>query len=168
MEYLNYAEDVKIDPNALDVEWLRQSELMGKYAGHAATTKKLMDEAKERLEVGKANIEMHIRKNPDAYGLAKPTEAAIQSTIILQEDYQGLLKEYQEARYENEIAIAAVRAIDQKKTALENLVRLLGASYFAGPQTPRDLNKESLESKKRQMANSKVKVPQRKKKGGAE
>jgi hypothetical protein len=167
MEYLNYAEDVKIDPDALDVEWLGQPELMRKYAKHAADTKRVLDETKERLDVRKAQIEMDIRRNPDDYKLAKPTEAAIQSTILLQEDYQNLVKEYQEARYENEIAISAVRAIDQKKTALENLVRLLNASYFAGPQTPRDLQKESLEHKKRQTINAKVKIS-RKKRGKEE
>ena len=33
-------------------------------------------------------------------------------------------------------------AIDQKKSALENLVKLHGQMYFAGPSIPRDLDKE--------------------------
>lgn len=168
MEYLNYAEDVKIDPNALDVEWLEQPELMRKYAKHSADTKRAMDEAKERFEIGRARIEMDIRSDPAAYGLSKATEASIQSTVLLQKEYQELSQEYQEARYENDVAIAVVRAVDQRKTALENLVRLLSASYFAGPQSPRDLYQENLENIKRKKENSKVKVPQRKKKGGAE
>lgn len=167
MEYLNYAEDVKIDPDALDVEWLGQPELMRKYAKHSADTKRAMDEAKERFEIGRARIEMDIRSDPAAYGLSKATEASIQSMILLQKEYQELSREYQEARYENDVAIAVVRAVDQRKTALENLVRLLSASYFAGPQTPRDLYQENLENLKRKNENSKVKVPQRKKKGGA-
>lgn len=158
MKGLDYEKDTSIDSTALDVEWLNQPDLMRKYSIHAADMKKLTDEAKERLDVGKARIEMDIRKHPEFYELAKATEAAIQSTILLHPEYQALSKEYQEARYEHEVALAAVRAIDQKKTALENLVRLLNVAYFAGPQTPRDLQKESLEHKKRKSANAKVKI----------
>jgi hypothetical protein len=161
MEKLNYEEDVRIDPEALDVEWLKQAELMKKYAIHAADTKKEMDEIKEQIDVTKARIEMNIRKEPEKYNLPKVTEGAIQSTIILQEEYQELVQEYTEAKYENDVAIAAVRAIDQKKTALENLVRLLSASYFAGPQAPRDLSGEWLKERERKEENARIKIQRR-------
>lgn len=155
---LDYENDVKIDPDALDIEWLNQAELMHKYTRHAANMKKEMDEAKERLEIGKAQIEMEVRSDPSAYGLAKPTEAGIQSTILMQEKYHILSHLYNEAKFEYEISLAGVRAIDQKKTALENLVKLLAASYFAGPKSPRDLRQEHLESLDRKRQNTKVKI----------
>ncbi len=158
---LYYEDDIRIDPDALDVEWLRQAELMHKYTRHSAETKKEMDEAKERLEVGKARIEMEIRRNPANYGLEKVTEGAIQSTITLQKEHQELVQEFTNIKYENEVSLAAVRAIDQKKSSLENLVRLLGASYFAGPQAPRDLSKEALAEKERKQQNAKVKIQRR-------
>ncbi len=164
MARLNYEEDVRIDADALDVEWLKQSESMGAYCKYQAQTKKEVDEAKERVEIGKARIEMQIRTAPDKYGLPKVTEGAIQSTILLQDEYQQLVQEYTDAKYENDIAIAAVRAIDQKKTALENLVKLLGQSYFAGPQSPRDLSRERLEEKERKEKNAKVKMQRRREK----
>lgn len=139
---LNYEQDVNIDETALDVEWLQQANLMYKYARHQAETRKAMDEAKERLDFIKAKLEMDIRANPETYGLSKVTESAIASTILLQPEYQEASKKYIEAKYENEVAVAAVRAIDQKKTALENLVKLLSVSYFAGPSVPRDLSLE--------------------------
>lgn len=160
---LDYENDVKIDPDALDIEWLNQAELMRKYATYAAYAKQSVDEAKERLDVGKAKIEMDVRSDPAAYGLSKPTEAGIQSTILLQESYQNLVHKYNEAKYEYEIALAGVRSIDQKKTALENLVKLLAASYFAGPQSPRDLRQEHLENLDRKRKNSKVKISRNKK-----
>ncbi len=161
MGNLNYEEDVRIDPDALDVEWLKQAELMGNYCKHQAQTKKEMDDAKEKLDTGKARLEMNIRTNPDAYGLSKITEGAIQSTILLQDEYQQLVQEYTDAKYENDIAVAVVRAIDQKKTALENLVRLLGQSYFAGPQAPRDLGQEWVQEQEKKEANKKVKLQRR-------
>ncbi len=160
---IDYEKDVSIDHTALDVEWIEQPELMRKYAGHAASMKKETDEAKERFDVGKARIEMQIRANPEEYGLEKITESAISSTVLLQEEYQELSRQYTEARYEYDVAVAAVRAIDQRKTALENLVKLLTASYFAGPQSPRDLSREWTERQERRRKNANVRMTKRRK-----
>jgi len=139
---LNYEQDVNIDETALDLEWKMQPMLMMKYCAHMAHVKKALDLAIEKLDVLKAKLDKEIRLNPEKYGLAKVTETALENTILLQPEYEEANKEYIEAKYEYEIAQAAVRAMDQKKSALENLVKLLGMSYFAGPTTPRDLSKE--------------------------
>ena len=161
---LNYEQDVSIDETALDVEWLQQANLMYKYARYQAETKKAMDEAKERLDFIRAKLEMDIRANPENYGLSKVTESAIASTILLQPEYQEASKKYIEAKYENDVAVAAVRAIDQKKTALENLVKLLSVSYFAGPSAPRDLSlewDEYIKRKEQKELNKNVKIRRR-------
>lgn len=167
MTEINYEEDIRIDCEALDVEWIYQPELMRRYTKYAAFTKQQLDAAKERMDVGKARIEMEIRKNPQEFGIDKATESAIQSTILLQEEYQTLSQNHINARYENDIANGAVRAMDQKKTALENLVKLLSASYFAAPQAVRNLSNESqewLKEKERRMKNAKVRITSRKRK----
>lgn len=161
-EYLNYEEDVAIDSTALDVEWLQQPDLMRKYAKHAADMKREMDDAKERQEMVRASMDLQIRNDPARFGLDKITEGAIQSTIIQDPQYTAATNKYSAAKYEYEVASAVVRAIDQRKAALENLVRLLGLSYFAGPQSPRDLHQEQLKEKERKMKNAKVKITQRK------
>ena len=161
---LNYEQDVSIDEIALDVEWLQQANLMYKYARYQAETKKVMDEAKERLDFIKAKLEMDIRANPEKYGLSKVTESAVASTILLQPEYQEASKKYIEVRYENDVAAAAVKAIDQKKTALENLVKLLSASYFAGPIAPRDLSlkwNEHIQRREQKEHNKNVKIKRR-------
>jgi len=155
---LDYERDSTIDANALDVEWLKQPELMRSYAKYAAYTQKELDMAKERLNTGKAEIEMKIRQNPKAYGLDKVTDAAVQSAVLLQDEYQKLSQLYINARYENDIANAVVRAIDQKKTALENLVKLLGTAYFAGPRIPRNLSVEWLKDQERRNQNKKIRM----------
>lgn len=163
---LNYEQDTRIDPDALDVEWLRQADLMFKYAKHAADCKKEVDDAKERLDVEKARIELNIRTDPESFGLPKVTEAGIQSAVLLTKEYKAAVQAYNEAKYEYEISVAAVRAMDQRKTALENLVKLLGVSYFAGPKAPRDLQNEyfekDLERAGRKEVNSKVKISRKK------
>jgi hypothetical protein len=158
MEGLDYERDTAIDPNALDVEWVQQPELMRRYTVHAANMKKEADDAKERLDVIRARLDMEIRVNPGQFGLEKVTEGAINATILLQAEYQKQSEVLAEARYEYDIAMAAVRALDQKKTALENLVRLLTASYFAGPQAPRDLSREWAEHADRRDSNARVKL----------
>lgn len=163
MDKINYEEDTLIEPSALDLEWLKQADLMRKYAKHSAEMDKLVDEKKEKLDVEQARIEMDIRSNPEKYGISKLTEGAIQSTMLLQPELQKIRQEFIDAKYESRIAIAAVRAIDQRKTALENLVRLLGVSYFAGPMTPRDLTKEALMEKERKEQNRNVRIQRKKK-----
>jgi hypothetical protein len=160
-EELNYQLDTSIDEQALDVEWLQQADLMRKYASHAAATKRYMDELKERIDVEKARLDLEIRKDPAKYGIEKVTESVVQSAILVQPEYKDLQEKYREARYENDIANAAVRAIDQKKTALENLVRLLTANYFAGPATPRDLSKEWTDNVERRGNNARVRMRRR-------
>ena len=164
IDSLNYEEDIRIDHTALDVEWVRQPELMGRYAKHAVEARRAFDDAKERLDVGKAKLEFSIRANPTAYGLEKITESAIQSVILQESVYGDLTRVFAEARYEHEVALAAVRAVDQRKSALENLVRLLGMSYFAGPQVPRDLSEEfrrGVREREQRLQNAKVRMGRR-------
>lgn len=163
---LNYELDIAIDEQALDVEWLQQPDLMRKYAKHAALTRKDMDEAKERLDIGKARLEMEIRSNPETFGLSKVTESAIQSTLLLQLEYQTLSQSFIDAKYEYEVSSAVVRAIDQKKTALEHLVKLLSASYFAGPKAPRDLSYEWAKEVERKGHNKKIRMQRKAKDKG--
>ena len=170
---LDYAADVTIDTDALDVEWLRQPQLMLKYCRHAASMANLVDITKERLDVVRAQLDKDIRSDPGKYGIEKLTEGAIQNALILVgqidsateegEELQSTLRPYQEAssayiqaKYESDMAKAAVRAIDQKKDALENLVRLHGQQYFAGPSVPRDLSKEWEERERSKRVDAKI------------
>ena len=156
---LDYENDITIDPDALDVEWLRQADLMRRYSMHAAETRRLMDEAKERLDFVRSKLDSQIRSNPELYGISKVTESSIQAAIVLSAEYQEASREYIQAKYEYEATNAAVRALDQKRSALENLVKLLGLSYFAGPAVPRDLHAEY--EKRNAMVNRKVRLTRR-------
>ena len=160
-EKLNYEEDIKIDPNALDVAWLNQAALMKRYGKHQADTRKEMDDMKEAVDIQRAKLDIRIRTDPESFDIQKVTESIVQSTILLQEEYQMASEIYADARYENEVAITVVRAIEHRKTALENLVRLLGSQYFAGPKTPRDLSQEALKEKAGKSSNQKVKITRR-------
>jgi len=155
---MDYEKDVNIDPNSLDVEWLEQPNLMLKYGRIAAQTKMDMDKAKERLEVVKAELDKDIRLNPEKYGISKLTEGVVASTIFLQPEYKEVSEAYIEASYEFNMARYAVQAISDRKDALENLVKLHGMQYFAGPSAPRDLSKEWEAKQKQKKADSKIRM----------
>lgn len=154
MSEFDFKRDVEINPNQLDVEWLRQPFLYQKYAEEAAHARDRRDRAKDALEVVKAQVDGDVRANPVNYGFTgdkKPTESAIASAILQSEEYQEANEKYLKAKLECDLIQSAVLSIEQRKSALENLVKLLNSSYFAAPLTPRDLNSEwnkSLEERK--------------------
>ena len=158
---MNYEKDMAIDETGLDVEWLAQPRLTMKYAKIAADTKRKADLAKERLEVVRASIDTEIRKDPEKFGISKVTEGAIQAAIVMNAEYQVASTELIDARYEQDMARYAMQAISDRKDALENLVRLHAAQYFAGPKIPRDLDKEWEAKIKQDEANAKVKINRR-------
>ena len=62
---------------------------------------------------------------------------------MLQPNYKEASQELIDTKYKAEMVRAAVSAIEHRKDALENLVRLYGQQYFAGPKVPRDLSAEA-------------------------
>jgi DNA polymerase II large subunit len=153
---MNYEQDMRIDETALDVEWLDQPSLMMKYAQISASTRMELDKAKEKLELVRAELDKAVRSNPDRYSIDKITEAVVTAVIISHKDYQKASNTLIEAKYENDIAYGAVKAVDARKDALENLVRLHGQQYFAGPKMPRDLSFEAQQKHNQKKANSVV------------
>lgn len=147
---MNYERDIRIDETALDVEWLEQPLIMLKYAKHSATCAAKMDALRQRMDLTKANLDRSIRTNPGQFEIDKITETVVTNTILSQSEYQIIEEQFREARYEYEIAKAAVNAVNARKEALENLVRLHGMQYFAGPKMPRDLAQERQEREAQQ------------------
>ena len=139
MTELNYEQDLAIDPYCLDEEWLKQPGLYMKYSFMAAEAQKRRDQLKERLEVIKAELDRDIRENPIKFKLENVKEASIAATILLQPKYEKGVNDLTEANYELNMLQSAVRALDHKRSALENEVKLWLGSYFSGPKEPRDI-----------------------------
>jgi len=165
---MNYERDIKIDELALDVEWLEQPRLMLKYSRHAVETRKTLDKAKLNLDVARARLDKKIRANPGEYGLAKVVEAAVQNAILDAPEYLEAHEKYLNAKYEAEMARVVVQSIEQRKEALENLVRLHGLQYFAGPRVPRDLSKEVQQRHQQKQVDGRVASAMRRRKRSAD
>lgn len=160
---MNYEKDMKIDEDALDIEWLEQPSLMLKYIKLQTQLQKEEELAKEKFELLKAELDKKIRSNPEKFELAKITDSVVQYTILLQNDYTNANIIYIDAKFENNVAKGAVRAMDIRKQSLENLVKLHGQGYFAGPKIPRNLTWEREERQKRVDKNVSEKLRRRNK-----
>ena len=140
MEEKEFEKDLGIDPYCLDEDWLHQPGLYMKYSSMAADAQKRRDQLKERLEVIKAELDKKIRLAPSDYvTVEKVTETSIASTILVQPEYRIATDELIQANYELNMLQSAVRALDHKRSALENEVKLWLGSYFSGPKEPRDI-----------------------------
>ena len=133
MEERNYSKDLAIDINALHLEWLRQPQLFMEYAEQCADARRKLDKVKESIDVLKAEKDSIIRQNWAANGV-KCTEAQVSNHVLMDPDYRKATDHYIELKYEYEMLSSAVKAFEQKKSALENLVRLHGQQYFSSPE----------------------------------
>lgn len=138
MADLNYERDVSIDPDALDVEWLRQPMNYLTYAQEAARLDSYVKSAKEAMEVMYAQLDRETRRLSEK----KLTEAQVEAAILIDEQYKQAQRTFNDALYDYNICIAAVKAMEHKRAALENLVKLYQGSYFAGPREPRNIGEE--------------------------
>lgn len=132
-EKTEYEKDLSIDPLALDMEWLQQPNLFLKYSNELALARKAKDEAKQKL------LQARARERKELSEKGKVTEAMVEEELSLTEEWDSYIK----VCYEEDILDGAVKAMNQRKQALENMVELLKLQYFAGPKEPRDFSKDN-------------------------
>lgn len=129
-------EHICIDEHRLDYEWGRQPGLYTHYAWKLADARQQLEETKNELAVVKAELYREIVSEPERFGLPKTTEGAVAATIECDERYKDVQLRIIAAKHLVDLLNAYVTALDHKKHALENLVRLSLAGYFATPQAP--------------------------------
>lgn len=125
--------NLSIDENNLPGEWQAQPVLMLEYGLLLADAEQEVDETKAKLAVVAAGLETDIRDNPDDYGLAKVTEAAVQATLPQQKQHQIATKNYNDAKHRARVYRAMVEAIAHRKSALQGMTDLYMRQWFADP-----------------------------------
>ena len=129
--------DVNIlEPDKDDLlrEWKIQPKLYFQYAEMLAKARTKLDRADAELKVVKAEVDRKIRDEPAEYRLKdNPTEASIASAVLRQKEYRKSQSNLILAQERVNILEAFVKALDHRKSALENIVRLHGQQYFATP-----------------------------------
>ena len=143
----NYNEDLKIDILELDKEWAYQPRKLMQWSELLAEAKKSMRKIKTEIPVKEAEIELQIRKNPTAFTtIEKITESVIKACVETHPEIVELNKKLTEAEYEVDLLDGAVKAFEQRKTALENEVKLLGQQYFSAPKVPKEVTQEMIQN----------------------
>lgn len=143
-EKRNYDEDLTIDPDALDVEWLRQPQLYFDYARQSAEAEDALKRAEQSMKVIRSELVLEA-SDPDSGVLGKgikPTAPTVEAYYRNHPKHQAAKERFFKASFEAEMLRNAVFAFTQRKVALENMVRLHGSGYFSGPSEPRDIGDE--------------------------
>lgn len=150
---MNYEQDVEIDENALDIEWLDQASLAIKYGRNWAECKQKFTQAEEKIKLVRSELMRDVNDDPDGClgDGVKPTGPNIESYYRNHKNHIAAKDEWVKLGFEMNVAEIAYKEISYaRKAALENLVKLHGQQYFAGPTVPRDIAEE------RQMKQNKV------------
>jgi len=169
--------DKQIDPDALDVDWVDQTNLYYKYSNalndainERNDLKLQVERAKENFERVKAQLDLEVREDPDSFSIPKVTEATVSSAILLDDRYHKAFEEYLDAKSSLNAAqdivnrlYSCTSTMEEKKSALEQLVRLLNQQYFSTPNEPRDLSQEYHKKVKENKNNAKEKIKRRRK-----
>ena len=140
----DYIEDMKIDPDALDVEWLGQADLAVKYGNAVIYLEKEVALLEEQKKVRRSELHNKAIENPvDCIGKAKPTAGDIEAYYRTDETYKQIVNDLIDKKEEHSyMELAAHEIRYTRKKALEVEVSLFQMQYFAGPETPRDLREE--------------------------
>lgn len=141
-----------IDITRLDEEWLKQPKMMRLATKNEAQAQLEVDEASNNLELIKARLGLLVRSEPEEWDLGKkPTETAINSIVIQHKDYRKAIETLNEANYKLKVLKGVTKAVEHKKSALEQEVFLWSRDYFSEPKAKgdeQDKNKIKEEVKK--------------------
>lgn len=151
-ELLELEIDRKIDPHALDVACVEQSNLHFKWAEKSIKWRGEADRLKRVKDIVEAEVEIKIRKHPTVYGLelgrnGAPTEGAIKSAAQNHKEVRKAHDDWLTARDSSATYDAALASIETKRRMLEALITLHGQGYFSTPNAPRDLREAWLATK---------------------
>ena len=140
MSERDYAEDLRINEAQLDVEWLEQPIKFMEYSRLSAEADAAVRKAEEKIKTIRSELSLAVSGNgQELIGKAKPTAGDVEAYYRTNAEYIAAKEEHAALMFEAEMLKNAVFAFHQRKSALENLTRLHGQNYFAGPSVPREL-----------------------------
>ncbi|GAG83349.1 unnamed protein product [marine sediment metagenome] len=130
--------DLKIDRYNLDDELVRQPQLYMDWALKAAVASIEKTEAKDRLEIVKADMDGKVRTDPEKYNIpeGKASEGAIKAVIAQHSKVKRYNRIYIKALKNEKFLNETKIAFTHRKKMLEALVSLNIQLHFAEPRVP--------------------------------
>ncbi len=142
---MNYENDMYIDEESLEQEWLDQATLARKYGKHWARCREKLTLAEENIKVIRAELIKEVNDDPEGC-LGEDTKATgpnVEAYYRTHEKHLAAKTAWVKAQFKANNAEIAYKEISfTRKVALENLVKLFQSEYFAGPSIPRNISEE--------------------------
>jgi hypothetical protein len=140
----DFKENIQIDKYSLDLEFEKHPMLYHEFAMDLILAEEERDTAKDKLELIRSQLDLAIRSDPKLFLIDKLTEGAINSTINQNKKFQESQATYNKAVNSVRVLKVAVESLNQKKAALENLVRLYLGEYYS-KEAPREIKENAAE-----------------------
>ena len=151
---MDFEKDSTIDKYNLDLEWEKQPQLYGKYAKAHAKAIAERDRIWQKRKVTKAEQMLSILNFYNDQGIKKPTDPALDAEIRTSKEHKQVSEELIDANEKVALMDAAKWAMQQKRDALENMVKLHLAGYWADPKIPQEAKEQSDEKTRRRLKKS--------------
>ena len=127
-------DDFDLDEFNLEKETSQQANLTFKYGLIHAKAKYKVDRLKISLDIARAEVSKEVRSQYEEYGLNQQNESAIKTIVEAMPRITKLKQKLAKYLEENNIAYAAINAINAKKSAIDAQVRLYAMSYYSDKQ----------------------------------
>lgn len=137
----NYKYDLDIDMDDLEREWLEQPSLFMYYSEAHAEAIRDREDAKNNLDLTDALLDSKYRKGWEKYWEKSPTELALKNKIILDEEHQKSLANFNKKSHIVNLLQSAKSAFDHRRKALENLVTLKVTGFHSEPKVSKHITK---------------------------
>lgn len=137
-------EDLKINLNHLDEDWIALPELYNEYTAETELLDNELKTAKLNFDLYEANLYLLIKREPEEFEIiAKPTETEIKSIILKDAEIKKLKLQILEIEKQKKLIAASAKSLEMKKDAMKALVTLFVAEYWFPPGAT-ETEKESL------------------------
>jgi hypothetical protein len=129
----------------LDEEWVKQPRLYYDAAVELADARAAYERLRTLKEVTAAEIDAEVRRDPKTFGLDKVTEGSVEKAVVRDARYAKVCSDIIDAKHHVDICQAKVDTLDHRKHALQDVVDLQNAGYFARPVAGTREGRESTE-----------------------
>lgn len=144
--------DLKINIEELDKEWMMLPQIYGEYSERFEMTDMELRKEKMKLDFRRAEISKHIRENSKKYAteynVSSITEGFITTLCETDKEVQEIQLKIISLERNKRLYGSMVKGLEMKKDALKNLTSLFQAEYFSIPGCARRIEEYAKEQEK--------------------
>ena len=130
----DFEDDLAIDFDNLHIEWAKHAAIRHKYAKEVSHRDKVAKKAHEKVKVVRSILIKEAKTNKE---LKLTSDSLREAYYREHQDHKDAKDEQIESEYNLSMAWAALNAMDDRKYALQDLVKLWIRNYFATPREER-------------------------------